>query len=296
MRVVLLHNPRSGRGRTLGAVSALRSRLDSADIDVTPVELGNGLTTDRLRESVCGADALIVAGGDGSVHFAAPAAIAAGVPIYHYALGTENLFAREFRSGADAESLLRALQHGRSTLADVASCNGRVFLIMGSVGFDAHVVERVAAARARGVRRSDYVRRALDEARNLRLPPLSVTADGQQLARNEPGLVIVANSPQYAARLNPCFDAKVQDGRLDVFFIPYRSSIRLAAWAASIALGMHAHARDARTARASDLRIASPIRGVPHQLDGESVAGVDAPLSLLISVQPRRLRVLQHAE
>lgn len=295
MRVVLLHNPRSGRARTLGAVADLRSRLELAGIAATTVELGNGLCIERLGEALIGADALIVAGGDGSVHFAAPSAIAAGVPLYHYALGTENLFAREFRTAPNADSLLRSLWLSRSVLADVGACNGRVFLIMCSVGFDAHVVERVAAARAAGVRRSDYVRHALDELRRLRLPPLTVTADGRELARDEPGMVIVANSAQYAARLNPCPDARTHDGRLDVLFLPYRSTLRLAAWTASIALGMHTHDKEARTARAAEVRITSP-ESAPHQLDGECVASFNAPLSLEIAVRPRRLRVLVGAE
>lgn len=293
MRIVLLHNPRSGRGRNAGVVTQLISDLAASGIEVDAVVIDRSLTAESLAAQARGASALVVAGGDGSVHHAAPAAIAAGVPLYHYPLGTENLFAREFGSRANVEHLLGALARGRTMRADVAACNGRLFVLMLSVGFDAHVVERVASGRASGVRRSDYVRHALAEIGNLRLPPLTLTVDGRFVAREEPGLVIVANSAEYAARLNPCLDARVHDGQLDILFLPYRSTLRLAAWSASVALRMHAHAKEARTARARSVQITSPAHRVPHQLDGESSPGRDAPLSLSIAVQPRQLLVLR---
>jgi diacylglycerol kinase family enzyme len=292
MRVVLLYNPRSGRGRTTHHVTALRHGLTTAGIDVGAVAVDASLTTSGLAHAAKDAAALIIAGGDGSVHHALPAALEAAVPVYQYPLGTENLFAREFRFSRSIDDLVAALARRRIVESDVATCNGRAFVLMASVGFDAHVVERVAARRESGVRRTDYLRHALAEFSDLRLAPLTVSVDGQSVAEDESGLVIVANSPQYAARLNPCATARVDDGRLDVLFLPYRTPGRLAAWATSIALGMHLQATDARSASGAKVSIRSAASHVPHQLDGESVPGSRATLSLEIGLHARRLRVL----
>jgi diacylglycerol kinase (ATP) len=292
MRVVLLYNPRSGRGRSADIAARLVSQLTAAGADVHPFELGFALDLAAVSRRARGATAIVVAGGDGSVHHAAPIAIESGVPLYHFPLGTENLFSREFGSTSDPDRLLAALRHPRVIEADTASCNGRGFLLMASVGFDAHVVERVAAARTAGIRRTDYLRHAAREFLDMRLPPLTITADGRTLVQDEPGIVVTANSRQYAARLDPCTDARVDDGLLDVLFLPYRSRPRLASWAISIALGMHVHAPEARRARAVSIEVRSSTIAVPHQLDGESVAPASGPLNLTLRVEKPRLRVL----
>lgn len=293
MRLVLLTNPNSGRARNTAAVSELHARLTAAGCDVRVVctgEAGDRLAA-ALREGD-GAEALIIAWGDGSVHHAASDAIAADVPIYPFPLGTENLFAREFGATRSIDRLVRSVRSGRTRAIDAPSCNGRLFVLMCGIGFDAHVVERVARARKSGVRLSDYLRRGIEELREFRTPKLRVEIGGIALADDEAGLLLIANSPRYAARLNPCRDARPDDGRLDVLFMPYRSRAGLLAWLASVATGMHMYSSAARRARATSLRVSSTTRDVPIQLDGETVAHPGVPLDLRIEIESKRLRVL----
>lgn len=295
MRVVLLHNPRSGRARGGPIVAEAHARLGEAGFEVVSLALGDTRlqSIDHLTEQVRGARALVIAGGDGSVHYAAPAAIGADVPLYHLPLGTENLFARETGTmSGGIDTLVRSIRAGQTRTIDVGQCNGRTFVLMASVGFDADVVGRVAAARVAGVTRLDYVRHAIGEFGRFEPPTFDVVADGRPLATHQAGLLFIANSPHYAARLNPCVDARIDDGLLDVLFVPCRNRVELIAAASAIALGTHESRADVVTVRAGQIQIASTGTGIAHQLDGEAVSPRPDPLSLSIRVLPSRLRVI----
>ena len=111
MRVVVLRNSFAGRGRGRAKADRLLTALREAGHDpvVLDVRRADGTSfNDELDEALRGAAALIIAGGDGTLHHSAPAAMRAGVPVYHFPLGTENLFARQFRMNALPRGVLVA--------------------------------------------------------------------------------------------------------------------------------------------------------------------------------------------
>jgi diacylglycerol kinase (ATP) len=294
MRLVVLRNTSAGRGRGRERVdrllAALESRghrarvLDARRLDGPPP---NGELDHALRS----ADALIVAGGDGTLHHSAAAAMRAGVPVYHFPLGTENLFARQFGMSSDPPRVLDALDRARLHDVDTADCNGTPFLLMCSVGFDSCVVERVAANRRGGITRAAYVAHALAEVLRPRFVPLTIHADGREIVRESPGVAIIANSSQYAARLDPARGACMRDGLLDLVFIPIASRVELARRLLQVALARHLHDPAVVSARCREATIAA-AREVPFQLDGEHAGTLQPAEPLRLHVAPRTLRVL----
>lgn len=292
-RVVLLHNPRSGRGRSQEAISELRRELSRAGYKLDEHIADASLTTDVLTAALAQAHALIVGGGDGSISHAIPAIVAAQRPVYHYPLGTENLFARHFGMLDSPAALINSLGTGRTTSIDIAAAGTRPFVLMASIGFDAAVVARVAAARTAGVHRLHYVRHTIAEFATHTPSPLTVEIDGRTIVERESGLLFIANSPHYAARLNPCAKAMINDGLLDVLFLPYRSRARLLAWASSVMARRHLRAPEARASAARTVRIQSHGRPLFIQMDGEHIP--PDPLNadrLECSIVPRQLLVL----
>lgn len=246
-----------------------------------------------LRDRLKHADALIVAGGDGSVHHATPDAIATGIPLYHLPFGTENLFAREFGMSDRVDDLLEALRRFIIRTIDAADCNGRTFVIMAGIGFDAAVVGRVSRHRRGGVTRAAYVRHAVEEVRQWRVPTVTICADGREIVRDQPGQLIVANLRSYAAGLNPATDADPTDGLLDVVFLPCRTRAGLAQRLIAVAAGTHADHASVVRARARTIRV-DCRSGAPHlQLDGESVG--NSPSVLDLEIKRASLRILRPA-
>ena len=132
-RPVLFVNPRSGDGKAARAGVAERAR----EKGIEAVILAPGQDLDALaREAVAaGADALGMAGGDGSLTTVAAVAAAHGIPFVCVPAGTRNHFALDV--GVDRHDVIGALDaftDGVERQIDMAEVNGRAFLNNASLG------------------------------------------------------------------------------------------------------------------------------------------------------------------
>ncbi len=302
MKLVVLHNPKSGKGRASHVSRLIGDAYERLGHDVHHVE-ASARTNGSLARTLDGARALIVVGGDGTVHNAAEALVESGAPVYHVPLGTENLFAREFSMNRDLERLHGAIEQGAVLPTDAARWEGDGtgrMLIMCSVGADAGVIHRVCAARRGAISHLTYAKPVVAELLSPRQRRLTIVADGKRIVDAEPGIAVVANMRQYATRIDPANRADPTDGLLDVVFFRAETSLTLANWLLSARLRMHHQRDDLVYLRAKHVQIESPDGPVPMQVDGEAPP-VDAnengatgfartPVS--ISVEPRAMRVL----
>lgn len=288
--VTVLHNAASGVGGRGHVAATISEALTQAghtprvlslkgEVDHGPID---------LNAVVKLSDVLVIAGGDGTVHHSLGALMTGPAPVYHFPLGTENLFSREFASNRTPETLVAAIDRWDVRACDVGVCNGRPFAIMMSIGFDACVVERVAAGRRGGITKAAYVRAGLQELIRPRTPKLTVDVDGRRIVDDRPGMLVIANSRQYAARLDPARDASMYDGQLDVVFYPHATRLGLVRWLLATAVGVHTRMRGLVVAKGREIAIKSN-EPFPHQMDGEA-AGVAETFS--ISVAPGAIRVL----
>ena len=140
-RPVVFWNPRSGGGK-----AAQRHLADEARRrGIEPIELGPG---DDLAELVrhaldAGADAVAMAGGDGSQAIVARMAADRGVPFACIPAGTRNHFARDL--GVDRDDVVGALDafvDGGERRIDLGEVNGRTFVNNVSLGVYGHAVQR----------------------------------------------------------------------------------------------------------------------------------------------------------
>jgi diacylglycerol kinase family enzyme len=138
---VLFYNPKSGGGKaeTFHLADEARAR------DIEPIELKLGTDLEQLvRDAVAdGADALAMAGGDGSQAVVAMVAAEQGLPYACIPAGTRNHFALDL--GVDRDDVVGALDAfvgGRERRVDLAEINGRVFVNNVSLGLYAEAVQR----------------------------------------------------------------------------------------------------------------------------------------------------------
>ena len=276
MRAAILINPRSGQGRAARVGAAIERTLLDAGHETLTRTLGRDRwpTPDELR----GASALVVVGGDGTVHHAAGLAVESGTPLYHAASGNENLFARAFDMRPDPREVRRAIEEGAIERIDRARCNGVGFVLMCSAGPDASVIHRLSRARRRPTGHLAYAWPILAEAFSPRIPWVNVWVDGRELVCRRRGMVVIANMRQYALRIDPCQSAEADDARLDVTFLPCTTSLgtiaRLAACRARVQgrLG-------AVQGRGTRVRVEIEGDEPKVQLDGEAPPA-DSPASL----------------
>jgi diacylglycerol kinase family enzyme len=188
-RPALLVNPRSGAG--VGP----RIAEDARRRGIAVVEFGPDRSLAALVDEAVagGADALAVAGGDGSLATVAAAARAHDLPFVCVPAGTRNHFARDLGlDPADPSGALDALSDGIEGRIDVGEVNGRVFLNCISLGLYAEAVRRSGYRDAK-------VRTLLDTARAVRGPSGEVSGldlvDDLGAHHTDPAVVIVSNNP-----------------------------------------------------------------------------------------------------
>jgi len=169
-RPVLFVNPRSGGGKAARAQVAERAR--ERGIETVIFAPGQSLETLARGAVTNGADALGVAGGDGSLAVVAAAAAAHGLPFVCVPAGTRNHFALDL--GVDPHDVIGALDaftDGIERRIDVAEVNGRVFVNNVSLGIYGDAVRSPAYRDAK-------VRTLLETAKRVLGPSAEVPACG----------------------------------------------------------------------------------------------------------------------
>jgi diacylglycerol kinase family enzyme len=190
-RPVLFVNPASGGGKA--ARAALADRARERGIGVAVVGL-DGTLSSLVGEAVeGGADALGMAGGDGSLAIVAAAARASRVPFVCIPAGTRNHFALDL--GVDRDDLVGALEaftDGVERLIDVGSVNGRLFLNNVSLGIYGEAVRESGYRDAKARTLLDTAREVLGPS--AAAPELRVVDDLGHEHRH-PAVVLVSNNP-----------------------------------------------------------------------------------------------------
>ena len=290
MRVMLLYNPVAGTGSAAAIVEALSGELRRAGHEPVPEQTVAKPGTTWLDESLSAIDVLVVLGGDGAIRLAAEPAMRTDTPIYPFPMGTENLFARQFRSTRSLPLLLDALRRFEIARVDVGRAAERTFLLMTSVGFDASVVHDLAARRRGGISHLSYLRPALRQLVGWRPSALTLHVDGECVVDARPGCVFAANSRQYAIRLDPASDASMTDGLLDLVFFPCRSVLGALGWLLLARSGRHRASRRLIYRKGTEMLLISALPR-PVQMDGDP-AGTLPASGLSVGLEAAALPVL----
>ena len=137
---VLIMNPKSGGGKA----EKFRLAEECSKRGIEPIVLHQGDDLLQLAEDAIarGADAIGMAGGDGSQALVASVAARRGVPHVCVPAGTRNHFALDL--GLDRDDVVGALEafnDGVECQIDLSSVNGRIFVNNASLGLYAKVVQ-----------------------------------------------------------------------------------------------------------------------------------------------------------
>jgi diacylglycerol kinase (ATP) len=267
----------------------LRPRLEAA---LGPIEWKESRSAEHLSELAAEAarrgDArLLVAGGDGTVHFAASALRGSRTALGILPVGTGNDIAFAAGVPRDLDAALSVLGAGHVRELDLGEAAGRVFGCVLGVGMDSAALEWIA--RARFLRRGHllYSLAALRTALDYRPEVATIEWPG---GRWEGELVFAAvtNTRSYAGGMKICPLASVEDGELDLCVIPRLGALRTLASFGRVVSGRHVGMPGIVMARSRRFRISS-ARPQRVALDGE-LTELTTPID--VNVLPGALRVL----
>ncbi len=286
--VLIAVNPNAGVSETRIAAEELAECLKASDYAVS-IESNIGeierISRERRQELKC----VVAAGGDGTIGLLVnrldPATTFAILP-----QGTENLLAKFLEIPFAPSRVAELVNTGIVVPLDAGRANGRLFLVMASCGFDAHVVHQVHGARKGHIRHWAYAKPIVDSIRKYRYPIVSVLCD-DDLEPSRIRWAFVFNAPRYAMGLPIADGANAMDGWLDLCGFRGGNLLNGLLYFAGILTRQHRRWRDTVIRRAKRIRM-SADEPVPYQIDGDP--GGHLPLEL--EIVPKRVNIIVPVE
>ncbi len=191
-RFLLIHNAIAGlKGRSL--VDNVVTELERRGASVTRCAPGEAAMRAAVANASQNFDALIAAGGDGTVRALAAALNGAAIPIALIPMGTGNVLASETGMPRRAAALSGVIVSGPVQHIDGARANGQPFYLMAGAGFDGAAVSGLNTPLKRRLGKLAYAGPGFS-ALASKPPLLDITIDGKSYVAN---WVVFANGQRY---------------------------------------------------------------------------------------------------
>ncbi len=235
-------------------------------------------------------DALVVAGGDGTVNevLIGLAQFDDPPPLAILPLGTANVLAAELAMPAQPQAFARALAQAVSCRAYFGVVNGHRFSLMASIGLDADVVAAVDTGLKRRLGKTAYVAAAMQVIERSPGRRVRVQANGEHY---DVAAAIACKSRFYAGRHVVASEARVTRPGLHLCLIDHCAGWGVMRLAAYLGTGRFDRAPGVTLLPASEI-VFEGEPGRPIQADGDIVAHGQARITLdescirLLSAEP----------
>ena len=248
------------------------------DLDVRQSS-DRGSLTRLVRECATGVDAIVIAGGDGTVNGAIGALIEARKPVGILPFGTANDLALTLGISADPIAAARVIAAGAVRAIDVGRVNDSFFLNVASIGLSVEIAERQDESLKKQWGIFSYVVAAVGTLTEAERFEATVSCAGrEELVRAYQ--IAVGNGIHYGGDLIVSPEARIDDGLLDVYAIETVSVADLIALAPRLRDGTLVERDDVAFFRGPTARIQTLVR-MPVNTDGEVTTETPAEFSVL---------------
>jgi diacylglycerol kinase family enzyme len=313
-KAALVYNPTKVDADALRAtVSRLSAEAGWSEplfYETTVDDLGDDVTRQALEEGV---DAVLVAGGDGTVRAVSEAMAGSGVPLAIVPSGTGNLLARNLKLPlTEPEAMVRAVFDGDRLAMDIGWSELRrpdgetaehAFVVMGGIGLDAAMIANTNPQLKKTVGWVAYVdgaARSLASARPFRV---MYELPGYRLHSARVQSVLFANCGSLPAGLELIPEASITDGALDIVIFQPKGPLgwifvwRRVAWDNSFlrrfragrrVLALRTKDNAVRYSRGAGIELATH-EAQPVQLDGDEFGEA---VSVKTRVEPGALTIV----
>lgn len=288
-KVLVIHNPTAGRRRRRKLAAVLR-HLEQAGCAVTVRPTAARGDAEALARQAAAEDwdVVAVAGGDGTINEAVNGLYGRSVPLAVIPLGTANVVAAELCMPSDPEAIAGVIAEAPLQDIHLGTANGRLFVMMAGVGFDARVVEAMPAPVKRGLARGAYVLMFLAGLFRFSHSRFRVTVDGET---HGAASAVIANGHFYAGRHTCAPLARLGEPLLYVCLFLRPGPLRALRYGLWLVLGRLEKLDDVLILPGEKVTIEGPA-GEPVQGDGDIIGR----LPLAAGLAERTLRVVAPLE
>lgn len=294
---VVIYNPTAGSRDAHHELKRVVAYLEDCGWKLALRETQNrGDATVFAREAVVdGLQTAFVVGGDGTINEAVNGLVGSEVALGLLPSGTGNVWALELGlptpSPVHWHPLLgaaKAMLAGQVRRVDVGRAGERHFLLWTGVGLDAAVAEQVES-RSEAKKRLGalaYIVAAVLVAKDFAGTPVEVNVDGKNV-RARALLTVVSNTQLYGGILRIAYQARLDDGLLDVCVFKGFGFPATVRHALRVLAGQHLHDPQVVYYQGRQVSV-SAARPLAVQMDGDPVG--HTPITL--QIVPRALNII----
>ncbi|MGE3474739.1 MAG: diacylglycerol kinase family protein [Rhodospirillaceae bacterium] len=282
--ILAIFNPAAGRRRRR-RFDEIVNLVRKAGCAVTVRETAAPGHAETIARDAKGAgfDLVAAAGGDGTINEVVNGLAGTGLALGIMPLGTANVVADEIGLSKGAHEVARVLASGPLRPIRVGRANGRRFVMMAGVGFDANVIGRVPPALKKIVGPLAYVWTAALQGFRDPFAHCAVTVDGEGYGSVS---VVACNGRRYGGPFVAAPRANLADDSFQVVLMKGRGWFSVARYGLSLIFGKVGIWSDVEILPGRDV-VVSGATGQAVQADGEIVAAL--PVRIEIDPEPVRL-------
>lgn len=272
-RLLVIYNPTAGRRKRHRLEAYLELLEDSGcAVEFRPTTRrgdAESFAHDGHAEKY---DAVVAAGGDGTIGEVANGLPENSAPLGIFPLGTANVLAMEIGLPLDPPSVMEAVLHGPSTMIWPGFVNDRLFTIMAGVGFDAHVVAKLPPKLKRWLGKGAYVVESLRQLMQYQVPGYRLIIDGKSY---DCASAVIAKGHFYGGKFVCSPHARLDDPAFEVCLFRMGGRIGALRATAALTLGLLQRLPEIELVRGREIVIEGPA-GEPVQADGDIAAFLPA--------------------
>ncbi len=288
----MIVNPAAGSAR-LALVQSVQQQLQASGVEVQLYETRcAGDATDYLASYTGELDVVAAAGGDGTLNEVVNGLRQRDNLGWRLAIiptGTTNVLANELGIRRRAGHLVQMILNGREKLVYPGRVNGRRFMLMTGIGYDAWVVDNVDLALKKKAGKLAYVKSMLQQLRYFGRKQYRLLVDGVPYTANS---VVITNGRYYGGSFVISRQADLSAPTTQVLMMNGRSPWALLLALLGLPLGLMEKMPGIVSvpARRVDVELmGEQAAPEPVQADGDAVTHL--PLSLVMEEQPLRVLV-----
>ena len=283
-RALLLANRQARRGGE--AIDEALAVLVAGGVDVEEHDYPKKHPIpDAIRGAAGRCDCVIVGGGDGTLHAAAPALLEIGLTLGILPLGSANDLASTLGIGPDPVAAAQVIAAGHTREVDLGEFNGHPYWNVASIGLSVKLASELTAETKRRWGRLGYAIAALRVLRRMRPFTAEIEHD-DRIERIRTVQVAVGNGRHYGGGMTVEEAAQPDDSLLDVYSLGIRHWWQLLALFPAMRSGRHGAWREVRSFATTELLVRTR-RPKRVNADGEIVTRTPARFR----VRPRAVRV-----
>jgi YegS/Rv2252/BmrU family lipid kinase len=281
--ILIIVNPAAGRVRSserrLGRFVAALER-QGCTVVLRRAGPSPGQVERLANQAEPGFEAIVAAGGDGTVSAVVNGLAGRALPLGVLPLGSANVLAREIRLPRAAEALAALVASGPVSAIWPGRVGNRAFVIMASAGFDSEIVAAVSPGMKRRVGRLAFAWGFLVRFWHCRACELTIRADGVE---HRAAAVIAAKGRYYAGPFVVAPSADLAEPMLELVLLGRSGRWAMLRYATALFLGRVPRLGDIAIVRARQASVAAN-RALPVQADGEIVG--ELPVTLAVADRP----------